>query len=154
MQTLVLTVHIAAGSLGLVLGPVVMWLGTRQLQAGRRGLTPMSDAYIGAVLMVCLSAVVLVVQGRPDLAWLITVAVFSAFLVVLARVAATRRFAGWTHAYVHGQGGSYISLVTALLVVALTVGGPVGGTAQVVPWVLPTLIGVPLVEWWRRRLTP
>jgi hypothetical protein len=34
---------------------------------------------------------------------------------------------------VHGQGGSYLALVTALVVVALTVDGPLQGPAVLVP---------------------
>ena len=42
--------------------------------------------------------------------------------------------------YARGQGGSYIALVTALLVVS------VDGNAAVAAWVLPTLVGHPLIE--------
>jgi len=56
----------------------------------------------------------------------------------------------------HGQGGSYIALLTALVVVALTVDGsvdgPVDGAAAALPWVLPALVGTSLIERWRRRL--
>ena len=40
----------------------------------------------------------------------------------------------------HGLGGSYVALVTALLVVS------VDGPAGVVSWVLPTLVGLVLIE--------
>jgi hypothetical protein len=46
--------------------------------------------------------------------------------------------------YAHGQGGSLIALVTAALVVSLD------GTAAAAAWIVPTLIGVPLIE---RRVT-
>jgi hypothetical protein len=58
-------------------------------------------------------------------------------LAVLGRYAAARQFRGWTHAYVHGQGGSYIALVTAFVVVALTVDGPLDGSAALVPGCSP-----------------
>src|SRR6266487_640739 len=105
-------------------------------------------AYHWLVLTVCLSAVLLVAWFRRELWWLVPVAAFSYSLVLLARFAAARRFRGWTHAYVHGQGGSYIALVTALVVVALTVDGPLHGPAALIPWVLPTITGTLLIEWW------
>jgi len=73
--------------------------------------------------------------------------------VLLARWAAARRCRGWLHAYTHGRGGSYIALVTAFVVVALTVDGPLTGAASLIPWLAPTLIGTVLIEQWRRRLT-
>jgi hypothetical protein len=84
--------------------------------------------------------------------WLAPVAALSYALAVLGRYAATRQFHGWSHAYVHGQGGSYIALVTALVVVALTVDGPLAGPIVLLPWLLPTAVGKLLIEWWRRRL--
>jgi len=104
------------------------------------------------VLAVSVSAIVLVAGYRGDLWWLVPVAMFSYALAVLGRYAATRRFPRWSHAYVHGQGGSYIALVTALVVVALTVDGPLHGPAALIPWVLPTITGTLLIEWWRRRI--
>ena len=151
-HAVLLAIHILSGALGLLLGPAVMWQGTRRLAAGLGPDTGANAAYHWLVLTVCLSAVVLVAWFRRDLWWLVPVAAFTYSLVLLARFAAARRFRGWTHAYVHGQGGSYIALVTALAVVALTVDGPLHGPAQAIPWALPAVIGTPLIEWWRRRL--
>jgi hypothetical protein len=149
---MLLNIHIAAGILGLLLGPLAMWRDTRRLLAGQGPAGGPSAAYPWSVLAVSLSAIVLVARYRADLWWLIPVAVLSYALAVLGRYAAARRFRGWSHGYVHGQGGSYIALVTALLVVSLTVDGPVGGPAALLPWLLPTVVGTLMIEWWRRRL--
>ncbi len=43
--------------------------------------------------------------------------------------------------------------MTALVVVALTVDGPVkGGPFEVVPWVAPAAVGIVLIERWRHHL--
>src|SRR6266487_2883101 len=151
-HAVLLGIHIAAGTLGLLVGPVAMWQGTRRLAAAPGPDTVAGRAYHWTVLTVCLSAAVLVVWFRPALWWLVPVAAGSYSLVLLGRLAVARRFRGWTHAYVHGLGGSYIALVTALAVVALTVDGPLHGAAEVIPWALPAAIGIPLIEWWRRLL--
>jgi hypothetical protein len=151
-HAVLLSIHIAAGTAGLVLGPVAMWQATRRLEAARSPDTGASAAYHWTVLAVCPSAAVLVVWFRPELWWLVPVAAFSYSLVLLGRFAVARRFRSWMHAYAHGQGGSYSALVTALVVVAATVDGPVHGAAEVIPWTLPAVIGTPLTEWWRRRL--
>jgi hypothetical protein len=137
-MSLLLVVHVVAGTAGLLLGPIVMFL--------RRAM----DAYVVVVFVVCLSAIGLVYTVRPDLWWLVPVSVLTFGLAVLAREAARRRFRGWTHAYVHGLGGSYIAQVTALIVVWLVVNGQVQGLAQLVPWLAPTVVGTVLIELWRR----
>ncbi|HEY5987874.1 MAG TPA: hypothetical protein VIV12_16095 [Streptosporangiaceae bacterium] len=122
-HTVLLNIHIAVGALGLLLGPLAIWPDTRELGSRQRPTGSLSVAYVWTVLAVSLSAIVLVIWYRAELWWLVPVAVFSCALAMLGRYAAARQFRGWSHAYVHGQGGSYIALVTALVVVALTVDG-------------------------------
>jgi len=153
-HTVLLAIHATAGSVGLLLGPIVFVHESRRLAAGaQRPTGRSSNAYDTAVFVVCVSAVVLVALARPELWWLVPVSAFSYSLVLLARWAAARRRRGWLHAYTHGRGGSYIALVTAFVVVALTVDGPFTGAASLIPWLAPTLIGTVLIEQWRRRLT-
>ncbi len=62
-------------------------------------------------------------------------------------MAAKRRWPGWIRAHIAGQGGSYIAMTTALLVVnweTLT-GNP--GIYSPVAWVLPTVVGSPMIAW-------
>ncbi len=111
-----------------------MWRETQLLRTGKPAHSPVGRIYQATVMLICVSAMALVITSRPDLWWLIPVAAASCALALLGRAAGARRFRGWTHAYVHGIGGSYIALVTALVVVALTVDGPVkGGPFEVVP---------------------
>lgn len=154
-HSVLLAVHIVAGSAGLVLGPVAIVRETGRLAAGALGNPAgrSGKAYDAAVLVVCVSAVLLVALFRTDLWWLIPVSGVSYGLVVLAGSAATRRPRGWIHAYAHGRGGSYIALFTAFVVVGLTVEGSLRGGVALIPWLTPTLIGTVLIESWRRRLT-
>jgi hypothetical protein len=152
VHNVLLGVHVTAGSIGLLLGPVAMRQDSRGFVAGHRDTSRASGAYRAVVLLVCLSAVALVIEHRHDLWWLIPVSALTYGLAVLARHSARRRYPGWLHGYVHGEGGSYIALWTALIVVALTVDGPVTGTAQLLPWLAPAAIGTILIEVWRRKL--
>lgn len=144
--------HIVAGTGGLLLGPLAMLQDSRRFARGIGGTGPAGSVYRGAVLLVCASAIGLVLENRPELWWLIPVSVLTYGLAVLARASAERRPRGWLHGYVHGQGGSYIALLTALIVVWLTVDGPVTGSAQLLPWLAPTVVGTVLIERWRRHL--
>lgn len=131
-----LVLHVAAGTLGLLLGPVALWSETpRRSFRSRTGL-----AYHWSVLAVSVTAVALAALSWSELWWLTLLATLAYGLALLGLVAPRRRFRGWVRAYAHGQGGSYIALVTALLVVS--VGGPLGAAA----WAVPTLAGLPLIE--------
>ena len=130
-----LALHVIAGSLGLILGPVAVWAGTQGELEGGAG-----SAYHWSVLAVCLTACGLVALDFRALWWLLLLAGLSYALALLGFLAPRRRWRGWVRAYARGQGGSYVALVTALLVVS------VEGTASVAAWVLPTLVGHPLIE--------
>lgn len=152
MHIALLVVHIVTGTAGLLLGLVAMRQDSRRFGAGERTTGPVNTWYRWTVLVVCLSAVGLVLVRRTDLWWLVPLSALTYGLAVLASESARRRFRGWTHGYVHGIGGSYIALVTALVVVSLVVDGPVRGAAELIPWLAPTAIGTVLIEVWRRRL--
>ncbi len=130
-----LALHLIAGALGLILGPVAIWASRHgQLEGGAH------SAYHWSVLAVCLTAAGLVALDLSALWWLLLLAALSYALALLGFLAPRRRWRGWVRAYARGQGGSYIALVTASLVVS------VEGTAAVAAWVLPTLVGHPLIE--------
>jgi hypothetical protein len=104
------------------------------------------------VLGAVVTAVGLLVLDWSKLWWLAIVAVLSYSLALLGYLAPGRRSRGWVGPTRTARPGSYIALVTALLVVSLTVDGPVHGPAAVVVWVLPALVGTRLIQRWERRL--
>jgi hypothetical protein len=134
-HTVALTIHVACGSTGLVLGPVAMVSGKRRGTHTRFG-----EAYHWVFLVLFLSAVALAVLNWDQVWWLAFVGAFSYAFALLGYMAAKRRWNGWLRAHVAGQGGSYIAMVTALLVVNIGVTSPL-------PWVVPTLIGTPIIRW-------
>jgi hypothetical protein len=134
VHTVALTIHVACGSVGLVLGPVAMFSGKR------RGIhTRTGEAYHWVFLVLFLSAVGLAVLNWDEVWWLAPVGAFSYGFALLGYLAAKRRWKGWLRAHVIGQGGSYVAMVTALLVVNT------GGVSPL-PWVVPTLIGTPIIR--------
>ncbi len=132
-----LALHITAGVLALTLGPLAL------LAARRRGtINAVATAYHWAVLAVCVSAAALVAAAPARLWWLLPIAAGSYALALLGFRAARRPGSRARRLHLHLQGGSYIALVTALLVVS--VGSPLA-------WIAPTLIGAPLITWAIRR---
>jgi hypothetical protein len=140
MLRAVLALHIAAGFVGLVLGPVAMAASKRAGAHVRAG-----EAYHWVMLVVCLTAAVLAALDWSRLWWFLPIAIGSYAFALLGYVAAKRRWRGWLVPHVSGQGGSYIALVTAVLVVnwGTLTGTP--GRATLWPWVLPTIIGTPII---------
>ncbi|GAB2548731.1 hypothetical protein [Nocardia heshunensis] len=150
-----LTLHIIVGTLGLLLGPAVALadIGTRRTPAlsRRPGTAELWRWYLGTLAAVGITATVMVLWHRQDLWWLIPLSAVTYALADLGRRARGRP-GGWTHAYVHGLGGSSIALWTATLVVAFALHGPLYGPAELIAWLGPTLVALPLLELWRRHL--
>ena len=137
LAELALAVHIVTGTLALALGPLALYAARRGSSSSR-----MADAYHWAFLAVCASAVLLAALDLARLWWFVPVAAGSYGLALLGYLGARRRGSGWLRLYVHGQGGSYVALVTALAVVSA--GSPLA-------WVAPTLVGAPLIARAGRR---
>jgi hypothetical protein len=132
MRTGLLVVHILAGSLGLLIGPAAMLAPKRAGWHPRLGI-----AYQAVTSVLCLSAFGLVAE-EPSLWWLGVIAAATWAAALAGWWTRRRRFNGWLLWHIGLMCGSYISFVTALLVVNLGFGSPVA-------WVAPTLIGSLLI---------
>jgi hypothetical protein len=126
MRDTVLSLHVVLGTAGLVLGPV--WLLARR--RGRRARGP-AIAYQVVVGAVALSAAVLAATG-PGLTWLLPFAAATETLAVTGALARRRSWPGWPTWQPHLLGGSYVALVTGVLI---------AGSGNPVFWVLPALVG-------------
>jgi hypothetical protein len=136
-HTVALVIHIAAGVAGVLLGPVVLYCAA----AGR--ITRFAGVYHASVLLVCVSAAVLSVLDFANLWWFLLVAAGSYAFALRAFTAARRRHPGWLPRYIRGQGGAYIALWTAIIVVSVN--------DLPVVWLIPTAVGAPLIEWLAHR---
>ena len=142
MHTVALAVHVAAGTTGLVLGPVIMFAPKR----GGSVHTKLGEAYHWVFLVLFISAVALAILD-PDVWWLGLVGAFSYSFALRGYLAAKRRRPGWVLAHVSGQGGSYIAMTTALLVVNWNAVSNFNSPVSILPWLLPTIIGSPIIAW-------
>ncbi|MGY1717488.1 MULTISPECIES: hypothetical protein [unclassified Blastococcus] len=137
MDDPLLGVHVLAGTAGLLLGPV--WLAARR--AGARGVAA-AAGYQVAVVVAAVTGGVLAATS-PGLLWLLPVAVLTEVLAVAGALARRRAWHHWATLQPHLLGGSYIALVTALLVAE---------TANPVFWVLPAVVGQVPIAVAKRRL--
>lgn len=141
MREILLAAHIAAGSLGLLVGPLAM------LAPKRPGRHPkLGAAYQISTAVLCLSAFGLVAY-RPGLWWLGLIAAATWASALGGWWAARCRFHGWVPWHLNLMCSSYISFVTAFLVVNL-------GLNSAVAWIAPTLVGAPLIARGNFRVVP
>jgi hypothetical protein len=140
VHDVILIVHIAFGVVGVLVGPVVVWWAYGE-RVGRLATT-----FHVAVAGVCVSALGLAALDFGTLWWLVPIAAGTHALVLRAVLAVRRRGTGWAPRAVRGYGGSYIALWTAILVVS--------AGSSVITWLLPALIGTPVVELLALRLRP
>lgn len=147
LQELILGFHIGAGFTALVLGPVAM------RAAKRRGLhTRVGEAYHWVVLLTCGLAAVLAFLDWERIWWFLPVAVGSYAFAAVGYVSAKTRWKRWLIWHVSGQGGSYIAMTTAILIVNWKSLFGVSGVESPLAWILPTLIGSPWIAWVNIRI--
>ena len=137
-HTVVLLVHITAGVSGLLLGvPAV-----RAAVDGRR--TSVTTAYGVAVTVLAATAISLAAMDWTGLWPFAVLAAGTEAAVLGAAWVVRQRYRCWLAWHVRLLCGSYVSLVTALLVVSW---------GSWVAWVLPIVIGSALVERAAARVT-
>ena len=131
MRDPVLVVHVLAGAVGLVSGPVAA------CARRRRALhTTAGQLYVGCVAALCLSALLLVAR---DLAlWpFVPLAAGTSAAAAAGVVSRRRSRPGWRPRHAQLLLGSYVSFVTAFTV--QTVGG-------LLSWLVPVVVGSTVVS--------
>jgi hypothetical protein len=137
VRDVVLVLHVFLGSGGLLLGPA--WAVTR---LRGRPATGLAVAYQAVVAGITVSAGVLAVTD-PQLSWLLPVAAATEALAVTGALARRRDWPGWRSWQPHLLGGSYIALVTGVLIAE---------TGNPVFWLLPAVVGQLPIAVAKRRL--
>ncbi|HEX8495882.1 MAG TPA: hypothetical protein VF661_01705 [Actinomycetales bacterium] len=130
-HTVLLVLHVAAGMVGLLLGPVAMLVPKRTGWHPRLGLV-----YQGVVAVMTGAALALVALD-PARLWGLGLIAVATEAAALAGWRERRRAAtGWLPRHVRLMCGSYVSFVTAALVT---------NWSSPLAWILPTVIGSPLI---------
>ena len=138
----VLAFHIAVGTAGLILGPIAM-----TALKGSRLHAWAGELYHWVMLAVCVSAAGLAWLDWVRNWWFLPIAAGSYAFALIGYVAAKVRWRGWIVAHVSGQGGSYIAMVTAILVVNWQLLTGTSGRSSPWAWLLPTVVGSPIIAW-------
>jgi hypothetical protein len=137
MHATVLVLHVVSGSAGLLIAPFGLASPKRR---GRH--TRLGYAYLVAIAGVMLTSVGLAAFDWSRLWWLAVIGIATGAAAAAGLVIRLRHPPGWEPWHVSFMCGSYISLVTALLVVNFD---------SPLSWVLPTIVGSPVIAWAARR---
>jgi len=133
----VLHLHVLLGTAGLLLGPA--WLAVRRRGGSAWRLAVGYQVVVGGIAV---SAAVLAASD-PTLTWLVPVALATEVLAVTGALARRRGWPGWRSWQPHLLGGSYIALVTGVLIAE---------TGNPVFWLLPAVVGQLPIASAKRRL--
>jgi len=139
LHTIFLGVHITAGTIGMPPGPLALTVPKRAGWHPRLGV-----AYQGAVAVMTASALGLAAPAPGRLWWLGLIAVATEAAALAGWAVRRRHSSGWLGWHIRLMCGSYLSFVTAALVV---------NWANPLAWVLPTAVGTPLIIWTVKRAT-
>ncbi|MEZ0493516.1 hypothetical protein AB2L28_14855 [Kineococcus sp. TBRC 1896] len=136
-HAVLLGTHVAAGCTGLLVGAAALAVPKRRGWHVRLGAT-----YQVVVALMTSTAVALSLTAPTTLWGLLVIAVATEAAAVAGLVVARRRRPGWLPVHVSLTAGSYVSFVTAALVV---------NWSSPLAWVVPTLVGSPAIAWASRR---
>jgi|SRR5690625_1787084 len=142
-----LKIHIISGIVCLVIGPIIIFL-----KKERGWHTRFGELYHGSYILVFLSAIVTSVIHWEDSAYLFFIALFSYGLALFGYLARKRRVQNWLPKHIAGMVGSYIGIVTAVLIVNIAKIPIANELPVMIFWFLPSIIGTPLIIWLTRQI--
>jgi hypothetical protein len=131
LRGFVLAIHVASGVTGLIIGPLAMRAPKRR---GRH--TRLGAIYQVVTATLCSSAIVLV-AFHPAVWPLAVIATATEAAALGGRRVRRRAKPGWLPTHVSLMCGSYVSFVTAFLVVNFR--------GSIIPWIVPTIVATPLI---------
>lgn len=142
-----LTLHIASGSLCLLVG--LLGICSKK-QRGQH--TIVGEVYHGSYVAVFLTAIITSLMHWPEDAFLFFVALFSYGLALFGYLARKKQPPNWVAKHISGMLGSYIGILTAVLVVNTPNLPVINEWSPVLFWILPTLVGTPVIIAFNRKV--
>lgn len=142
-----LGLHIVSGTICLMVGLAAAFSKKRR---GRH--TFFGELYHGAYVVVFISAVVTAMMHWEQDAYLFYIALFSYGMALFGYLARKKRWHNWIAKHIGGMLGSYIGIVTAVLVVNVANMPIIADWPAFIFWFLPTVVGTPIIMAVRGRV--
>jgi hypothetical protein len=138
--SLLLIVHITAGTLCLFVGAIAMF------SRKRKGVhTNIGEVYHFGYIIIFLTAVAMSIMMWSQLQYLFYIALFSYAQALYGYLARKLRWNNWLRKHISGMLGSYIGIITAVLVVNGKPFTSLTGIPQLFLWFIPAIIGTPCI---------
>ncbi|MGD6817967.1 DUF2306 domain-containing protein [Metabacillus sp. 113a] len=146
MFPILLGIHIAAGVICLFTGLIAM---LSQKRKGRH--TWSGEIYHGAFVIIFLTSITMAVLHWEESAYLFYIGFFSYSFAIIGYLAVKRKWKNWLLYHISGMLGSYIAVITAVLVVNAPKISFLHGVPILFIWFLPTIVGSLLIALVNRK---
>ncbi|MBW7475834.1 DUF2306 domain-containing protein [Paenibacillus oenotherae] len=141
-----LVIHIAAGFVCLAAG-----IGAALVRK-RKGLhTGFGEIYHAVYVVIFVTSIWMAILHWESSAYLFFIGIFSYGLALFGYVAGKRRRTNWIGRHIGGMLGSYIAIMTAILVVNGHRIPLLNDLPALLLWFIPTIIGTPIIVWIGRK---
>jgi hypothetical protein len=138
--TFLLIIHIIAGSFCLLTGAINF-----SVKKEKGYHTRIGEWYHIGYFLVFLTSVGMAIINWSESAYLFYIAIFSYGLALFGYVARKIRWRGWLSMHIGGMAGSYIGIITAVLVVNGAAIPLINQIPSLLLWFMPTIIGTPII---------
>ncbi|PLS15425.1 DUF2306 domain-containing protein [Bacillus sp. M6-12] len=138
---LFLVIHILAGTVCLITGLVAIRSKKKQGNHTKYG-----EIYHYSYFIIFLTAIVMAIWHWNESAYLFYIALFSYGLALFGYLARKFKWKNWLGSHIGGMLGSYIGVITAVLVVNQSKIPLLQEVPSLIVWLLPTIIGTPIVK--------
>lgn len=146
IYSVLLAGHIGAGTICLITGALASFV---RKQKGIHTIT--GEVYHSGYVVVFLTAIIMSMINWSELAFLFYIAVFSYGMALYGYLVRKLRRNNWLPKHINGMLGSYIGIITAVLVVNGEAVSSVTGIPSLFLWFIPTIMGSPLIAMTIRR---
>ena len=138
--SLFIVLHIVSGSICLLVGLMAVFA-----KKHRGWHTYLGEIYHTSYVVVFISAIVTSIIHWEASSYLFYIAIFSYWFALFGYMAGKRRRKNWIVRHIAGMIGSYIGIVTAVLVVNISEQPLFSNLSPVFFWITPTIIGTPII---------
>lgn len=146
VHTILLIIHIIAGGFCLLTGAINF-----SVKKEKGCHTRIGELYHIGYLIVFITSVGMALINWAASAYLFYIAIFSYGLALFGYLARKRRWNGWLPMHIGGMAGSYIGIITAVLVVNGADIPLINHIPALLLWFIPTIVGTPLIFMVNRR---
>jgi len=149
IHTILLILHIIAGSFCLLTGAINL-----SVKKEKGCHTRIGKWYHGGYFVVFITSVGMAIINWSESAYLFYIALFSYSLALFGYLAGKQRWRNWLTMHISGMAGSYIGIITAVLVVNGMDIPLINQIPSLLLWFVPTIIGTPFIFMVNRRHNP